>query len=300
MIKAQVPCPLRMDNAQGIIFSSSIAPIRGTVNMEPENKLYSCEIRILDRDSNEIFRKALRSDNSDETSFVWDLKNSDSLVKSGCYSVSLIDSSQGIEICSTECKVADTRNIVAVTRSLKRHASPDSQALFSVYLGIMEDIQSTVLQRLEKNMFEEPYFVACITAGFIQEIADDMQNQSSRFRKRITEFLSRNSVPPQAKRLGTRALFDFLINYMAELEDNARAKAMANCGQCRLTQNDRAQIVSSLVEAIYPHCRTSIAETVTRGIIKLGIRYLCSKHINRSISISQTLPLGNPCDAVIR
>lgn len=308
-------CPLKIHNNQGLIFSSSATPISGTVNVESRNKIGSFEILISDKKSNEILRKSLRPDGSvsPETSFTWDLKSkSNSYVESGCYTISLIDASEGSKIVeSIECYVADTRNILVITRSLKRsHAVPDaSQALFSVYFGIIEDIQSEILKRLKNNLFEEPYFVACITAYFIQEIADDMQNQESRFLARIAEFRSKNPMPEQQARLGLRTLFDFLINYMANMEDHVRARAMAKCGQCRLTQNDRAQIVSSLVSGIYPHCKTttfpknavgSMVEKIVEGIIKLGIRYVSAKHVNRSISMSQTLPLGNPCDVVIR
>ena len=304
-------CPLKIDNNQGLIFSSSITPISGTVDLK--NNLDYYEILISDVNSNEILRKSLRLDEPDaKTSFIWDLKSkSDSYVKSGCYVISLIDTSKEIECCSIECKVVDTRNILPITRSLKRfHTLNDPQALTSTYFGIIEDIQVEILERLKNNRFEEPYFVACITASFIQEIADDMQSQSSRFLDLILNFQSKNpKSEQQTARLGLRALFDFLINYMADTEDHVRANAMAKCGQRHLTQNDKAQIVSSLVLAIYPHCKTmifpknavgSIVEKVAEGIIKFGIRYVSAKHVNRSISICQTLPLGNPCDVVIR
>jgi hypothetical protein len=318
-------CPLKIDNNHGLIFSSSITPISGTVNIELKNKLDSYEILILDKNSNEILRKSLRrSDESNaflETSFTWDLKSkSNSFVESGCYIISLIDTSnelKEIECCSIECKVVDTRNILSITRSLKRSHTftPDAhQTLFSIYLDILEDIQGVILERLENNRFEEPYFVACITACFIQEIADDILNQSkSRILALIAEFQSKNSMPEQqikkTARLSLSALFDFLINYMSDTEDHVRANAMAKCGQRHLTQNDKAQIVSSLVLAIYPHCKTiifpknvigSIAEKIIEGIIKFGIKYVSTKHVNKSISICQTLPLGNSCDVVIR
>lgn len=71
-------CPLKIDNNHGLIFPSSITPISGTVNIESKNKLSSYEILILDKHSNEILRKSLRSDESNtllETSFTWDLKS---------------------------------------------------------------------------------------------------------------------------------------------------------------------------------------------------------------------------------
>jgi len=307
-------CPLKIDNNHGLIFSSSITPISVTVNIELKNKLNSYEILILDKNSNEILRKSLRSDESNtllETSFTWDLKSkSNSYVESGCYIISLIDTSNELKCCSIECKVVDTRNILSITRSLKRSTPNIPRPLFSIYFDIIEDIQGVILERLKNNRFEEPYFVACITACFIQEMADDIQNQSkSRILDLMAEFQSKNSMSEKTTRLSLWALFDFLINYMSDMEDCLRANAMAKCGQCHLTQHDKAQIVSSLVLAICPHCKTiifpnnvigSIAEKIIEGIIKFGIKYVSTKHVNKSISICQTLPLGNSCDVVIR
>ena len=292
-------CPLKIDNNHGLIFSTSVIPISGTINIERG----SYEILISDRNSNEIIRRPLASDESSvEAPFTWDLKSKSNYVKSGCYTISLIDTAKEIKRCSIECKVADTRNILPITRSLKHSPAftTDTQTLSSIYFEIIEDIQAVILERLRNNRFEEPYFVACITACFIQEIADDIQNQPSRFLDLITEFQSKHHV--QAARLGLRELFDFLINYMADTEDHVRANAMARCGQHHLTQNDKAKIVSSLVSAIYPHCKTknAILEKLIGGIIKLGIKYVSIKHVSKSISICQTLPLGNPCDVVIR
>lgn len=309
MSRTNMSCPLQIDNKQGLIFSSSIMPISGSINAEFKNKLGFLEILILDKDSSEIFRQSLRPNGTDasDNSFTWDLKSkSNSYVGSGCYTIRLVDASK--EICSIHCKVADTRSILAITRSLKHSPPAGAPArLFSIYFEIIEDIQLAILKRLEDNRFEEPYFVACITTCFIQEIADDLNRPKSRFLDLMTGFQSKSPVPENAARLGVRALFDFLINYMADTEDHVRANAMAKCGQCHLTQNDKAQIVSSLVSAIYPHCKTTtlprnsignIAEKIVGGIIKLGIRYVSTKHVNRSISISQALPLGDPCDAV--
>jgi hypothetical protein len=311
---------LKIDNENGIIFSSSITPISGSANIELKNKLEYYEILISDKNSNEILRKSLKSDESNsslETSFTWDLKSkSNSYVKSGCYTVSLIDTSnelEKIECCSLKCRVVDTRNILSITRSLKHsHMTTNNQALLSVYSEIIEDIEYLILERLRNNRFEEPYFVACITASFVQEIADDIQDQTrSHFLDRIAEFQSKHPMSEEqmrTARLGLWTIFDFLVNYMSDLEDHARANAMAKCGQGHLTQNDKAQIVSSLVLGIYPHCKIifpknvigSIIGKIFESMIKFGIKYLCTRHINKSISISETLPLGNPCDVVIR
>gem|GEM_PF-7032219 len=99
--------------------------------------------------------------------------------------------------------------------------------------------------------------------------------------------------------LGLWELYDFLVNYMSDIEDLARAKAIAKCGQCHLTQSDKNQIISSLVSGIYPHCRkvalsrNIIGRAIDRVIeraLKLGIRYICTKHVEQSISIAKTLP----------
>ena len=309
---------LKVDNENGIIFSSSVIPIAGTVNMDSGNKLGSYEILISDKNANEIFRKSI-TNSTIEGSFTWDLKSkANSYVQSGCYTLSLIDvsnESETIECCSVKCRVVDTRNILPITRSLKHSHinTPNNQALLSIYFDIIGDIEYLILERLGNNRFQEPYFVACITACFVQAIADDIQNQSkSHFLDRIAEFQSKHSVSEQQTKnigLGLWTIFDFLVNYMSDLEDHARADAMAKCGQCHLTQNDKAQIVSSLILGIYPHCKTmifpknmigSIVGKIFESMIKFGIKFLSTKHINKSISISQTLPLGNPCDVVIR
>jgi hypothetical protein len=211
--------------------------------------------------------------------------------------------------------VADTRNILSGTRSLKRSLTSTSTAvntLISVYFDIIEDIEALILERLRNNRFEDPFFVACVTSNFIQGIAEDIYNQSrSHFLEIVTEFQKKNVLSGQqikTGKLGLRALSDFLINYMSDMEDQVRANAMAKCGQSYLTQNDKSQIVSSMVLAIYPHLKTINLpknllgvniEKILERIIKFGIRYECIKHINRSISICQTLPLGNPCDVIV-
>lgn len=306
--------PLKIDDNVGLIFPSSIRPVSGTVAIEPEDKLDSYEILVLDRNSNEILRKSLRSEESSSartTTFTWDLKSkSNSYVKSGCYIISLIDRAKEIECFSMECKVVDTRNILSIARSLKSSNAftPDTpQTVLSIYFSIIGDIQVKILERLQNNRFEEPYFVASVTECFIQEIAKDIQNRPSNFLDRIAEFQSKNSMHDQQSnaKLNLWTLFDFLVNYMADMEDHVRANAMAKCGQRSLTRNDKAQIVSSLVLAIYPYCKTmvfpknvigSIIERITESIIKLGIKYVSTNHINKSISICQTLPLQNSCN----
>jgi hypothetical protein len=217
--------------------------------------------------------------------------------------------------CSAECEVVDTRDILSITRSLKRShliADVTSQTILSVYLDIILDIETVILEGLRDNLFDDPYLVARTTGYFIQEIADDMANPSkSRFLDLIEEFASTHSLSSQQimnARLGLLTLFDFLVNYMSDLEDHVRADAIARCGQRNLTPNDKTQIVSSMVLAIYPYCKTitfpknaigSIGEKIYEYTIKFGIKYLCTRRINRSIAISRALRSGNLLDSVI-
>lgn len=209
-----------------------------------------------------------------------------------------IDNDQGLVLSG-----CNSRDIFSIIRSLK--SPPESLgALFLKYLEIIEDIEKAILEGIKDNLFEDPCLVACMTANFIQEIADDvLSRQTSRFLDRLAEFQSDHSLSEEQienARLGLWELYDFLVNYMSDIEDLARANAIAKCGQCHLTQNDKNQIISSLVSGIYPHCRTMalprniIGRTIDRVIeraLKFGIRYICTKHVNLSISIAGTLPL---------
>jgi hypothetical protein len=88
---------------------------------------------------------------------------------------------------------------------------------------------------------------------------------------------------------------------MADLEDQVRARAMAKCGQRIFTQSDKAQIISSMVSALYPYCKTMsfpknvigrAGEKTFKELNKFGIRYECTKHFNRSIAICKMRSLG--------
>ena len=82
----------KIDNHDGIIFSSSIMPITVTLNPETEIEFDSLEILISDRNENVVCRKGLTK-SSLGTSFAWDLKSErNAYVHSGCYSISLIAS----------------------------------------------------------------------------------------------------------------------------------------------------------------------------------------------------------------
>ena len=305
-------CQLKINNDQGFIFLSSVTSISGTINIESKKELTSYEILISDKNLNEIYRKSLSSNEFNsprEILFVWNLKsNSNSYVKSGCYTIRLIDKSNElnkVECCLVECKVADTRNILIITRSLKRSHTlipKTSEPILSIYLDILEGIQTKIIERLKNNKFEEPYFVACVTELFIQGLAEELHSQTkSDIRDLITEFQLKNHISEQEMRsskLNLSILYDFVINQMSELEDYVRAKAMVESGQRNLTQNDKNQIVSSLVLTIYEHAKIikfpkniigNISGKIVEDIIKLGIKYISTKHINKSISICQTL-----------
>jgi hypothetical protein len=66
--------------------------------------------------------------------------------------------------------VADTRVILATTallKSSKRLLDPTSNHVLSIYADIIKDIEIRIIKALEDNLFDEPYFVARTTAGFV-------------------------------------------------------------------------------------------------------------------------------------
>jgi len=193
------------------------------------------------------------------------------------------------------------KDIVSITRSLRRShtfSRDATQAVFLAYLDVIEDIEITILERIKENHFEDPDLVARITAYFIEEIAGDIDKPASRFLALVEKFALKKPGMQKGEGLGLLGLGDLLVNYMADLEDHLRANAMARCGRRELTRNDRDQIVLSMTSAIYPHCKPTIfpkntigsaAKKIFEGVIKLGISYECTKHLNRSISIRRTL-----------
>jgi hypothetical protein len=97
--------------------------------------------------------------------------------------------------------------------------------------------------------------------------------------------------------LGLGPLFDFLVNYMAEPEDQARATAMVKCEYRNFTANDRSTILFALVSGILPHCMTFPLSNNAIGrktaalamrLLKVGIKYICAKHIDRSVSVCRS------------
>jgi hypothetical protein len=305
-------CNLWIDNRSGLIFSSSALHISGTAQFSMDGATSSSySILILDENSVEVARIGLRPENSGtlfESSFTWDLrsKSNNSYVKSDCYTISLAELSdeEEIQCCSVECKVADTREILSTTDLLKssqRFADPTTKGVLSIYADIIRDIETLIIEGLKDNQFDEPYFVARTTAGFIQQIYNDIENNSaSQFRPLIEDFVSKNPGLRQQtnndnnKGLSLWALFDFLVNYMADPEDQARATAMVNCEYRNFTANDRSVILSALVSGILPHCITFGTSTnvisrkafaLVECLLKIGIKYVCAGHVDKSISI---------------
>jgi hypothetical protein len=198
--------------------------------------------------------------------------------------------------------VADTREILSTTDLLKssqRFADPTTKRVLSIYADIIRGIETLIIEELKGNQFDEPYFVARTTTGFIQQIYNDIENNSaSQFRPLIEEFVSKNpDLRQQAnnnKGLSLWTLFDFLVNYMADPEDQARATAMVNCEYRNFTANDRSIILSALVSGILPHCiafggSTNVinrkAFALVECLLKIGIKYVCARHVDKSISI---------------
>jgi hypothetical protein len=209
---------------------------------------------------------------------------------------------EAIERCSVECMVADAREILATTellKSLQGFADPRCELILSIYADIIKNIEIRIIEGLKDNRFDEPYFVARTTAGFVQQIFNDIENDSaSQFRSLIEEFVSKHPdlklQENNNKKLSLWALFDFLVNYMADPEDQARATAMINCEYRNFTANDRNTILSALVSGILPYCMTVAPRTnaiskrisaLIERLFQVGIKYVCAKHVDKSISM---------------
>jgi hypothetical protein len=301
-----------MDIKNGLIFSSSAIQISGTVLFPDDGSALSYSILISDEDSNEVSEIALKPEKSGtahyESAFTWNLKSGASYVKSGRFTISLLAETPNEEktkCCSVECKVADTRGILSTTELLKSFSqSLDDKAskrVLSAYADIIRDIEKQIIDGLKNSLFDEPYFVARTTAGFIEQIYNDIENGSSgQFRPLIEEFVSKNpglGLHADSEELGLRALFDFLVNYMADPEDRARAAAMVKCEYRNFTANDRSVILSALVSGILPHCKVFAppknvigrkAYALVESLLKIGIEYVCAKHVDRSIAICRS------------
>ena len=175
-------------------------------------------------------------------------------------------------------------------------------SLHSIYLNIIKDIQISLLEQLENNQFDEPYFVASTTANFVREIMNDFQHPSkNHINKLIVEFQIQNPEYDKQRissKLGMRASYDFFVNHMSDLEDSLRAVAMIKAGKARFTPHDKNQIVTTLTSVIYRHSHDTVFPSnmigvlIGKGVEKLtcfGIRQIALKHINKSISLSNAL-----------
>ena len=83
-------------------------------------------------------------------------------------------------------------------------------------------------------------------------------------------------------------MYDFLVNYMSNLEDNLRAFAMSKAGKSSFTSNDKHQIVETLVTVILAHSKAIIvpknffgimAVRLSERIIKIGMKYIGLRHL---------------------
>ena len=195
----------------------------------------------------------------------------------------------------------DTEEILCNVIFLQHTYGPVS-SLHSIYLKIIRDIQINLVERLKNNQFNEPYFVASTTAHFVREIMDDLQHSSdSHINKLIAEFELQN--PKYRERaissnLGMRVFYNFLVNQMSNLEDNLRANAIVKSGKTHFTSSDKKQIIDALTDVIYPHLQTSplpknmigtYVGKLSERLIKIVIRHICLIHINKSISIANSL-----------
>ena len=205
-----------------------------------------------------------------------------------------------IQSCSSD-PVIDTDEILEAASALQcNHGGISS--LHYVYLDIIKEVQVQIIEQLKNDQFDEPYFIARTTANFVQEIANDMQCPSkSSINKIISKFQSRH--PDCEKQItssqfGSRTMFDFMVNYVANLEDVMRANAMVKSGISTFTQKDKDHILSALASVIYLHSKMptfpknligTYAEKFIAKLIKFGIKQMGMKHINKSASLSRIL-----------
>ena len=205
-----------------------------------------------------------------------------------------------IQSCSSD-PVIDTDEILEAASTLQcNHGSISS--LHYVYLDIVKEVQVQIIDQLKNDQFDEPYFIARTTANFIQEIANDMQCPSkSSINKIISKFQTRHSDCEKqitSSQFGPRMMFDFMVNYVANLEDVMRANAMVKSGITTFTQKDKDHILSALASVIYRHSKMptfpknligTYAEKFIEKLIKFGIKQMGLKHINKSASLSRIL-----------
>jgi len=172
----------------------------------------------------------------------------------------------------------------------------------SIYFDIIKDIQINLLEKIKNNKFDEPFFIACTTSNFVKEITNDLKNPTkSQINRQITKLRLQNPLN-EAKviesKLDIPLMYDFLVNYMSNLEDNLRAFAMSKAGKSSFTPNDKNQIVETLVTVILAHSKALVVpknifgimvDRLSERIIKIGMKYIGLRHLNNSISISKAL-----------
>ena len=197
----------------------------------------------------------------------------------------------------------DTKTILWNVTYLQQTYGPISP-LHSVYLNIIKDIQTSLLEQLKNNQFDEPYFIASTTANFVCEIMNDFQCPSkNHINKLIAEFQLQNPKCDKqilSSNLGMRMFYNFFVNQMSNLEDNLRSVAMVKAGKTYFTSNDKNQIVLTLTSVIYRHSQNMtfpnnvigiLIGNLIKKLIRLGIEKIALKHINKSISLSNALAL---------
>ena len=195
----------------------------------------------------------------------------------------------------------DTEEILRNATNLQ-HTYAKLSSYHSIYLDIIKDIQVNLLEKIKNNKFDEPFFIACTTSNFVKEIMNDLKNPSkSQINKQITKLRFKNPLNETKvieSKLDIPLMYNFLVNYMANLEDNLRAFAMSKAGKSSFTPNDKNQIVETLVIVILAHSKAIIVpknifgivtNKLSESIIKIGMKYIGLRHLNNSISISKVL-----------
>ncbi len=204
-----------------------------------------------------------------------------------------------IQSCSESC--VDTEDILQNVEFLQKSYGSVS-LLHSFYLDTIKDIQINLIEQLKNNCFEDTSFVTNTTENFVHEIIDDLQYPSkSRISKLIAEFYIKYSECEKqiiSSKLGIILYYRFIVDQMSPLEDGLRANAMIKAGKTCFTKNDKRRIISTLTSVIYQHTRVPIFSTnrifppldkIFQKLIKLGIKYISYRHIDKSISISKSL-----------
>ena len=207
--------------------------------------------------------------------------------------------SNEIQYCSKLC--VGTEDILQNVEFLQESYGSIS-SLHALYFNTIKDIQINLIERLKNNQFEDTSFVTNMTANFILEIIDDLQDASkNKISKLIAEFYLKYPECEEqiiSSKLGMMMSYRFIVDQMSQLEDRLRANAMIKAGKPCFTKNDKKQIISTLTSVIYDHTRVPIfpknrifspLAKIPEKLIKLGIKQISIIHIDKSISISKSL-----------